>query len=116
MGKPQTYYKKGDWNADCDRCGFTYKASELKTEWQGLKVCSTCYEPRHPADLFRIPRSERPVPWTRPPQDIILDRTDYYIADGRYTADGETDASAGYGIADPSPKYVVFGPADPDSL
>lgn len=116
MGIPQSYYKKGDWKASCDRCGFDYKASELREEWQGLKVCATCYEPRHPQDLLRIPRSERPVPWTRPSQDIILGNTDFYLADGRHIADGSVDASAGHGAADPLPKYVVFGPVDPNSL
>ena len=32
----------------CDRCAFEYKLHELKEEWNGLKVCSTCYEPKHP--------------------------------------------------------------------
>ena len=32
----------------CDRCSFEYKLSELKEEWTGFKVCSECYEPKHP--------------------------------------------------------------------
>ena len=32
----------------CDRCGFEYKLSELREEWTGSKVCSQCYEPKHP--------------------------------------------------------------------
>ena len=32
----------------CDRCGFEYKLLELKEEWNGLKVCPNCYEPKHP--------------------------------------------------------------------
>ncbi|MDB4724201.1 hypothetical protein OAF71_00255 [bacterium] len=32
----------------CDRCAFEYKLSELKEEWTGAKVCSQCYEPKHP--------------------------------------------------------------------
>tara|TARA_R100000908_G_scaffold10495_2_gene3698 strand:- start:686 stop:1516 length:831 start_codon:yes stop_codon:yes gene_type:complete len=32
----------------CDRCAFEYKLHELKEEWNGLKVCSDCYEPKHP--------------------------------------------------------------------
>ena len=99
MGKPQSYYKKGDYKAACDRCGFDYKASELREEWQGLKVCATCYEPRHPQDLLRIPRTERPVPWTRPGSDITVDVPGW----------AET-------VVDGSPKTVTFGPVDPDSL
>ena len=32
----------------CDRCAFEFKRSELKEEWTGCKVCSECYEPKHP--------------------------------------------------------------------
>ncbi len=32
----------------CDRCGFEYKLLDLKEEWNGLKTCSSCYEPKHP--------------------------------------------------------------------
>ena len=32
----------------CDRCGFEYKLNELKQEWNGLKTCPDCYEPKHP--------------------------------------------------------------------
>ena len=32
----------------CDRCGFVYKYTQLKTEWNNLKVCPDCYEPKHP--------------------------------------------------------------------
>ena len=32
----------------CDRCGFRYKYLQLKMEWTGFKVCSECYEPKHP--------------------------------------------------------------------
>ena len=32
----------------CDRCSFQFKLSELEEEWTGFKVCSECYEPKHP--------------------------------------------------------------------
>ena len=32
----------------CDRCSFEFKLSELKEEWTGFKVCSECYESKHP--------------------------------------------------------------------
>ena len=32
----------------CDRCGFEYKLLQLKEEWNGLKTCPECYEPKHP--------------------------------------------------------------------
>lgn len=34
--------------AICDRCGFAYPYLELKEEWNGLRVCPECYEPKHP--------------------------------------------------------------------
>lgn len=34
--------------AICDRCGFEYKLSALKEEWNGLKTCPECFEPKHP--------------------------------------------------------------------
>ena len=27
---------------------FEYKLSELKEEWNGLKTCPECFEPKHP--------------------------------------------------------------------
>ena len=35
-------------NGLCDRCDFEYTLHEIKEEWNGLEVCSTCYEPKHP--------------------------------------------------------------------
>lgn len=39
--------------AECDRCGFRYKLTELrkltiKTKQVSIKVCATCWEPDHP--------------------------------------------------------------------
>jgi len=34
--------------AICDRCGFEYRYLELRKEWNGLRVCQECYEPKHP--------------------------------------------------------------------
>jgi hypothetical protein len=38
---------KRAWGA-CDRCGQRFLLNDLKTEWQNLKVCVFCYEPKHP--------------------------------------------------------------------
>ncbi len=42
-----------DWNAICDRCGFRYRASELKRNWQGLRVCAEDFEPRNSQEFVR---------------------------------------------------------------
>lgn len=34
--------------AICDRCGFQYPFSYLKKEWNGLRTCIECWEPKHP--------------------------------------------------------------------
>ena len=34
--------------AICDRCGFQYHLLQLKKEWNGLRVCPECWEPKHP--------------------------------------------------------------------
>jgi len=60
------------WRAICDRCGFEYASYELKKEWQGLMVCSSCYETRHPQDFVRAVPDRQGVPWTRPePEDVF---------------------------------------------
>lgn len=32
----------------CDRCNQRFFLSELRKEWQGLKTCPFCYEPKQP--------------------------------------------------------------------
>jgi hypothetical protein len=60
------YFAPGDWNAVCDQCGSTYKASELRLQWDNARVCRTCWDPRHPQEL----QGPQPVPsnpgWMRP--------------------------------------------------
>lgn len=68
MGRAD-YLKLGDWNAICDRCGFKYKASQLRHEWTGLYVCQECWEPRHEQDFVRGVEDDPSVPWTRPDHD-----------------------------------------------
>ena len=67
------YYKKGDWNADCDICGRTYKASRLRLRWDGFMCCPQDWNPRQPQDFVRgVPDYQAP-PWTRPePPDQFI--------------------------------------------
>lgn len=32
----------------CDQCGQRYRLNQLVKDWKGFKVCSECYEPKHP--------------------------------------------------------------------
>lgn len=63
MYKPSIVW--GDWAVICDRCGFKFKASQLKQEWTGLMVCTKCYEERHPQDFLQSVPDQQSVPWTR---------------------------------------------------
>jgi hypothetical protein len=70
---PKSFLKWGDWNAICDVCGFKFKASELKKDWQGLMVCPTDYELRHPQDFLRVRPDNPSVPWSRPEgEDVFI--------------------------------------------
>ena len=61
------------YNVTCDRCGFEFKNHQLQKEWTGQMVCSDCWEPRHPQDFAKIPRTEKALPWTRPePADVFV--------------------------------------------
>jgi len=62
----ETIFKKGDWNAICDVCGFEYKASELRKRWDGMRVCRDDFEERHPQDFLKGRRDDQSVLWTRP--------------------------------------------------
>lgn len=67
-------YVPGQWNAICDRCGFKFKARQLRKEWTGLMVCdgkgtNECWEPRHPQETRPTRRDQSPLPWTRPDAD-----------------------------------------------
>lgn len=32
----------------CDQCGQRFKLLQLIKDWKGFKVCTECYEPKHP--------------------------------------------------------------------
>lgn len=63
---PTCYIPGQPWGI-CDRCGFQYRLSELRTEWTGLKVCSEDWDPR-PPDMtppYLYPEGV-PIPDSRP--------------------------------------------------
>jgi hypothetical protein len=70
----------------CDRCGFTYKLSELKYEIEdsirnGLRVCSSCFDPDQPQ--LKVGELQ-----TSDPQSLFNPRTDT----------GEIDSTTYYGF------------------
>ena len=65
-------WRAGDWLYVCQRCGFTFYASEIELEWTGLRVCRRCWEPRHPQDFVRGVRDAQTVPFANNPDDVFL--------------------------------------------
>lgn len=61
-------FRPGDWLADCDTCGRTYRAHLLLNDGQmpGLKVCPQCWDPKHPQELIQPVVDTQAPPWTRP--------------------------------------------------
>lgn len=77
-----TYFKKGEWNAVCDRCGGEYKSSQIKEEWDGLRVCRECFDPRHPQDFVKGVKDDQSVAWTRPEgADVEVDTSGWVAPD-----------------------------------
>lgn len=90
------YWKSGSWNVICDRCGVKTKATEVKTDWQGFVVCTSCYETRHPQDFIRAKQDKIVVPFTRPrPTDVFIS-VDYVVTLSctPTTSIGESDRGA----------------------
>ena len=71
MGRAD-FYKRGDWNAVCFRCGRKRKASSLIRQWQGYYVCPEHSEPRQPQDFVRAVPDNPAPPWTQPQQADIF--------------------------------------------
>lgn len=91
---PRTgYWDAGNWNAVCDQCGRRFKATRLYQEWDKLRVCETCLDPRHPQELKRPMVDPKPVPWSRPqaPLQFVNPNPNAFerVVDG-FVIDGDT--------------------------
>ena len=61
------FYAHGQWNCECQRCGFKVKSSSIRKEWSGLMVCTErCWEPRNQQDLIRAVTDKQTVPFALP--------------------------------------------------
>lgn len=87
-----TYFKSGQWNAICDRCGREFKSGELRKDWQGLMVCSKDFEYRHPQDFLKISPEKVTPPWVRP------ETTPIFVYAASCTLQG-SQGTAGVGVA-----------------
>ena len=64
-------WRKGQWKATCDRCGFDYHSPSLRLEWTGLRVCSACFDTRHPQDYLQGKPDRQAPEWVRNPGDPV---------------------------------------------
>ena len=72
MSRAPIRYVRGDWKSVCDVCGRFFLASELMKRWDGMMVCKTDYEHRHPQDFVKAKVDIQAAPWTRPqPSDTF---------------------------------------------
>jgi|GEM_PF-2349316 hypothetical protein len=62
-----TYIRGENWMI-CDVCGFKYRQSQIKTRWDGAKVCEADFELRHPQDFLRGIPDHPAAPYTNPEQ------------------------------------------------
>ena len=63
------YIPKDYWMI-CDRCGSTFRKSEMAEEWTGLWVCTQyCWTERHPQDFVTSIPDDPSVPVSRP--DVV---------------------------------------------
>lgn len=68
------YLILGQWNAICDICGQKKKSSELRKNWEGLMVCESDWEVRHPQELIRVRGERVATPWSRSePTDVFIE-------------------------------------------
>ena len=77
MGGYTPNFEHGTHLVNCDRCGRTYKAHEVRKEWNGLYTCIYgCWEPRHPQDFVRGLKDDPTPPFTRPQSSADTSTTD----------------------------------------
>ena len=66
-------FEIGDHWMISDRSGRKFRSSEMRQMWNGTWVHHTEWEPRHPMDLMKAPRPEKPVRHSRPrPTDTFI--------------------------------------------
>ena len=89
----QPTYVSGDYKADCDVCGRTYKASKLRKRWDGLMVCEGDFENRQPQDFVRAKADLQAPPWTRPePSDTFIQIVANWVVPNQYDSVNVSDS------------------------
>lgn len=60
------YLALGENNVICDTCGFKFKASQLRKQWDGVMACRKCWDYRNPQELVRGVKDDQHVAISRP--------------------------------------------------
>ena len=85
----KNYYISGEWNVTCDVCSKKIKASDAKQRWDGLIVCPSDFEHRHPQDFVIAKQDKFTVPFSRPrPPDVFTNVSYPLYVDTNYVLDG----------------------------
>lgn len=74
-------YIPGDFWRICDRCGRRYRQSKMLKTWDGLWVCKSDWESRHPQEFVIGKIDKQSVPEPRPEQE------DYFLSDNEVKAE-----------------------------
>lgn len=72
-------YKSADWYVLCDSCNKKIKASHSRHRWDGLIVCDSCFEHRHPQDFIKVRQDKITVPFTRPRSTDVFIEVPYVV-------------------------------------
>ena len=75
----KNYYVSGNWNVICDVCSKKIKASDAKQRWDGLIVCPSDFEHRHPQDFVKARTDKITVPFTRPIPPLTFTNVSYIV-------------------------------------
>jgi hypothetical protein len=66
--------------AICDRCGLQFDYHKLRREWTNLRVCDSCWEPKHPQEDPRNPPADaealfEPRPERKEPMEVTVGKS-----------------------------------------
>ena len=105
MGRSD-YYKRGSWNAICDKCGFKFKSDDLRMQWDNLWVCGSCFDPKHPQYFVKSIPDDQTVPVARPDRVSASGTTTVKVAASKY--DQTIDLNDTSNISDRDPINIVL--------
>jgi len=75
----KNHYIPHEWNVVCDICSKKIKAQDAKQRWDGLIVCPSDFEHRHPQDYVRARTDKITVPFTRPIPPLTFTNISYIV-------------------------------------